>query len=258
MTNNKLTEKKHWDNYWDKFQLPVEIKESKDKLLLNEELRIFKKFLPKEKLSVLEIGGAPGQYLVYLHKQFAYEVSCLDYSEIGCEKTRENFKLLDIPVNVYHKDIFSDLSDMPLFDMVFSMGLIEHFEDVKVIIKNHLDLLKPGGIMILGMPNFRGINKLFLKRLAPELLKKHNLKTMNISTWKIFENELNIQPLFKGYVGGFEPATILVCENRDTLNKLLFFKARVLNKLFHKHFSFLRRFNSRCFSGYIMGVYRKP
>ena len=207
---------------------------------------------------MLEIGGAPGQYLVYLHKQFGYKVSCLDYSETGCEKTRENFKLLDIPVNVYHKDIFSDLSELPLYDVVFSMGLIEHFEDVKVIVNNHLKLLKPGGILILGMPNFRGINKLFLKRLAPELLKKHNLKTMNISTWKVFENELNIQPLFKGYVGGFEPATFLVCEKCYALNKLIFFQARVLNKLFHKRFSFLRRFNSRYFSGYIMGVYTKP
>lgn len=257
MTKDKLTEKKHWDTYWENFTLPSEITESTDNLLLREELKVFKKYLPKGKKTVLEIGGAPGQYLVYFYKQFGYEVSCLDYSEIGCEKTKENFKLLDIPVKVYHKDIFSDLSGIPKFDVVYSMGLIEHFNDVSIIIKRHLDLLKPGGTLIMGLPNFRGINKLFLRFLAPEMLKQHNLSTMNISSWENFEKDLQIQPMFKGYVGGFEPATFMLKEKTSYFTNLLFLKARILNKLFHNRSGFSRKTNSQYFSGYVMGVYKK-
>lgn len=258
MKGDKLTEKAHWDNYWNSFELPVEIKLSKDNLLLNEELKLFEKFLPKKKLSILEIGGAPGQYLVYMHKQFGYDVSCLDYSDIGCEKTRENFKLLDIPVTVYEKDLFGDLSDVPTFDVVFSMGLIEHFDDVSGVIQKHLDLLKPGGILLLGLPNFTGINGMFLKQLAPELIKQHNLRTMNINSWKGFENKLGLEKIFKAYVGGFEPMTFMMREKKSFVNNLLYLKARVLNKIFHKNFSMLRSLNSRYFSGYILGIYRKP
>lgn len=258
MSGKRLTEKQHWDNYWSKFQLPVEIKNSTENLLLNEELNIFDKYLPHKPLSVLEIGGAPGQYLAYMHKNFGYQVHCLDYSEIGCEKTKENFKLLNIPVKVYHEDVFSENLGIPQFDIVFSMGLIEHFDDVSQVVQKHLDLLKPGGILMLGLPNLRGINHLFLRFLAPELLRQHNLQTMNIKTWKSFEKEFGLEIIFKNYIGGFEPMTLLVQEKKSFFNNCIFFKARVLNRIFHKNFKFFRKLNSRFFSAYILAVYRKP
>lgn len=258
MGENKLTEKEHWDNYWREFDLPVELIQSPDNLLINEELNLFNTYFPKDPLSVLEIGGAPGQYLVYLSKQFGYQVNCLDYSEVGCQKTIENFKLFNIPVTVYQKDIFKDLKDIPRFDMVYSMGLAEHFNDLSGIVEKHLDLLKPGGILMIGMPNFLGINHFFLKRLAPSLVEKHNLESMDIKNWKKFENEFKLETIFKAYVGGFEPSTFLVREKTDFVNNILFLKARILNRIFHKNFRFLRRFNSKHFSGYMIGIYRKP
>lgn len=111
---------------------------------------------------------------------------------------------------------------------------------------------------MLGLPNFRGVNHLFLKWLAPELLSKHNLNTMDIRTWKNFENEFGLEKIFKGYVGGFEPMTFMMCEKKSFINNLLFLKARVLTKLFHKNMAGLRKLNSGYFSGYILGIYRKP
>jgi len=257
MTRNKLTEKQHWDDYWENIELPIEIKMSADNLLLNEELKVFEKYLPQKPLSVLEIGGAPGQYLAYFHNQFGYKVSCLDYSEIGCQKTDKNFKMLGIPVSVYHKDLFAENLGLPQFDLVYSMGLIEHFEDVSGVIEKHLKLLKPGGTLLLGLPNFRGINYLFLKFLAPKLLKQHNLKTMDTRTWTSFEHEFKLETIFKGYIGGFEPMTFMVKEKKTFFTNLLFLKVRVLNKIFHKNFRGLRNLNSRCFSGYILGIYQK-
>jgi hypothetical protein len=94
MKNDKLTEKKFWDDYWDEYSLPSEIKKTQKNYYLNEILNIFDKYLPQNSiLTALEIGGSPGQYLAYLYKNFSYKVHCLDYSETGCIKTEENFRL---------------------------------------------------------------------------------------------------------------------------------------------------------------------
>ena len=259
MENDELTERKYWNNYWNSKSLPVEIRKTKNSLYLNEILNIFDDYLPKNNhLSILEIGGAPGQYLAYMHNNFGYDIHCLDYSDIGCRKTEENFKILNIQGKVYQEDLFSEYLPLPQFDIVYSLGFVEHFSDLKAVIHKHLNLLKPGGILLVGVPNFLGINHFFLKRLAPGLLSKHNLLTMDIINWKSFEDKFNLKPLFRGYVGGFEPRILNRCENKNIVNCLLKIIVRMLDYSFHRHFKVLRKYNSRYVSGYAMGIYKKP
>ncbi|MCF6170798.1 MAG: class I SAM-dependent methyltransferase [Bacteroidales bacterium] len=256
--HDQLTGKQYWENYWKSVQLPLEIRRENAAPNIQAELDVFEKYLPKLPLSVLEIGGAPGQYLAWFHKTLGYEVSCLDYSDEGCKKTRENFKLLNIRGKVYQGDLFSDTIQLPRFDVVCSFGFIEHFSDLNGVVGKHLEFLKPGGILLLGVPNLLGINHWFLKRLAPDLLKGHNLKTMNASNWHSFEMEFRLEILYKDYVGGFEPSVFLKQEKKSPLNNILFFTARVLNRIFHNHLRLLRKYNSKKTSGYLMGIYRKP
>jgi len=259
MDNYDLAEQRFWNNYWKGISLPTEYKKKREKLYLNEILKIFDEYLTiNNQWSILEIGGAPGQYLSYMHKNFGYDIHCVDYSDIGCLKTKENFNLLNIPGTVYHEDIFSKNLSLPLFDIVYSLGFIEHFSDLNAVIQTHLKLLKPGGILLLGVPNFLGVNHFFLKRLAPKLLSKHNLTTMDLHNWKGFEDEFNLKPLFKEYVGGFEPRILKKCEHKNLLNGILKVIVKVLDKILHTHFKILRKYNSRYFSGYMMGVYKKP
>jgi SAM-dependent methyltransferase len=259
MNDYTLTEKIYWDNYWEKFSLPIEVKKSARKLYLNEILNIFDKYLPKNKnLSILEIGGSPGQFLAYMHRNFGYTVGCLDYSDLGCKKTKKNFELLNIPGKVYKKDILSKNLNLPLFNIVYSLGFIEHFSDLNLIIEKHLELLNPGGILLIGTPNLLGINHWFLKKLAPALLSKHNLYNMDISKWKEFENKFNLKKIFKGYIGGFEPGVFYKHENKTALNNILIFIVRTLKRIFHSRFKILRRFNSKYTSGYVIGIYKKP
>ena len=255
---DKLTEKQYWDDYWKSIVLPLEITRENSAHNLMAELDVFERHLPKAKLSVLEIGGAPGQYLAYFHKTFGYEITCLDYSSVGCEKTRENFKLLNIPATVIQGDLFSDELQLRQFDLVCSFGFIEHFTNLTDVVGRHLKFVKPGGRLLLGVPNFLGINHWFLKRLAPDLLAGHELKTMDASNWNEFEKHHNLEVIFKDYVGGFEPAVFLKREKKTPLNNALFFAARVLNRIFHNHLKYLRKHNSKRISGYLIGIYRKP
>ncbi len=252
----RLTSRSHWDEYWEDLELPAEISRKDGPPLLQAEMDIFERYLPRGPLSVLEIGGAPGQYLAYFYRHFGFNVSSLDYSPEGCKKTGENFRLLGIDGKVYQEDLFGDLAALPRFDIVFSMGLVEHFDKLDAVIEKHLNLLKPGGILLIGMPNFRGINRFFIKRFAPGQLSMHNLHSMDIRTWEGFERKFSLEKIFKGYVGGFEPMTFMMREN-DNSHSFLYFTARILNSLFHRRIRLFRKFNSMYISGYIMGIYRK-
>jgi 2-polyprenyl-3-methyl-5-hydroxy-6-metoxy-1,4-benzoquinol methylase len=170
---------------------------------------------------------------------------------------RENFDIMNLDLTIYTRDIFSDLSDLPRFDIVFSTGFIEHFSNLDTVVGKHVELMKKGGILVLGVPNFRGITQFVLKRLTPRLLSMHNLEAMDIRNWVSFEREYGLETIFKAYIGGFEPRNFRRCENRTIKNQLirLFFKP--VRILITDRCRFLRRFNSIYWSAYLLGVYRK-
>jgi SAM-dependent methyltransferase len=256
MTETKLTGQNFWEDYWE--EQPGKKGKKKTSLLIREILKTFDEQLPGGKgLSILEVGGASGEYLLYLTRRFGYKAYSLDYSRIGNEQTLATFSSAGLSVEVYERDLFADNSDLPRFDIVFSLGFIEHFDDPGTVVARHLDLLKPGGILLLGVPNYAGIYQPVLRRLAPSIARTHNMEIMNLGTWKAFEDKLKLKTLFKGYIGGFEPLNMKKLEVNTPWNKLTYNFIRGLMVMFSFRMRFLRRFNSKSWSGYIMGIYRK-
>lgn len=256
MNDHKLTGQNFWEDYWEENKEAG--KSRRTSLLIREILAEFDRQLPAEPgLSILEVGGAMGEYLLYLTRRFGYTPHSLDYSRAGNLQTLETFSRAGLTVEVYERDLFADNSDLPLFDIVFSLGFIEHFDDPAQVVEKHLALLKPGGILLLGVPNYAGIYRPFLRRMAPSIEKTHNMAIMDLRNWRSFEEKLRLAPLFTGYVGGFEPLNMKKLEVRTPLNRVLYFFTRILMVLFSFRFRFLRRFNGRCWSGYLIGIYRK-
>ncbi len=255
--DNKLTSQKFWEEYW---TTRLEKKSKRRVGILAQELhRIFDAFLPDDpSLHILEIGGAPGEYLLYIATKHGYHVHSMDYSRIGNEKTKEMFDRQGIDVDIHEQDLFNVKDKTLQFDIVYSLGFIEHFDHVDHVIEKHLDLLKPGGILLLGVPNLTGIYHIFLKRLSPSHDKTHNLESMNIDNWKDFENKFKLKTIFKGYIGGFEPFIMKKLDVDNTLNRFLLFWVKVLTVIFSLRRTFLRGINSKYWSGYIVGVYSKP
>lgn len=250
----ELTQKERWDKHWARVKLPVILDPNTKKPVGKEIIRIFEKFLPKKKLSAIEIGGAPGGFAAYLNKYFGYETSIIDYSEIGCEKTQQNFNVLGLNVKIYNRDFFGDLSGLPRFDVVFSFGFIEHFSNLNDVFKRHIVLLKKDGILILGTPNFRGLTENVLKHTAPKFLSSMNFEAMDLENWNVLENVYGLAPLFKEYVGGFEPKHLKKLDQRTlkTLSVRYFFK--MIHYLMLP-FPFVRKYNSPNWSAYLLGVY---
>jgi SAM-dependent methyltransferase len=260
MTSERLTQEADWDRYWSDVELPAEVRRESAGPYLSRILDVFDRYLPGDpERSALEIGGAPGQYLAYVHRRFGYACGCLDYSRIGCEKARENFELLGIPLTVHQADLFDDALNIGSFDIVFSLGLVEHFEDLLETVARHVDLVTPGGMLLIGCPNFQGLARAFMKRLSPELLASHNLESMNLRRWDRFERELRLERIFRGYVGGFEPGLLRGREPPQAARLRAWDAAvSVLDVTLGRRLSPTRRIDTRWTSGYATGVYRRP
>jgi len=254
-----LTDEAFWDEYWKNLDLPREVTKGTS-LYVDAITGVFDRWLePGQDRSVLEIGGAPGQYGVYIHRRFGYRLHILDSSSVGCEATRKNLELLGIDGDVTLGDMFDESLELSPCDVVYSLGLIEHFNDLESAISAHVRFLKPGGLLFVGCPNFLGLNGLLLRRMAPEVVRTTKTGNMDVRTWTGFECNLNLEPLFKGYVGGFEPAVVARADNPRWPDRLAVHSLRALGQLLgRRELHVLRRLNSRAWSGYVMGVYRVP
>src|ERR671930_48109 len=253
------TDSAFWNEYWDSVQLPLEVQKSSS-LLTRAITDVFDRFLAgKQQQSVLEVGGAPGQYAAYVHRRLGHTVTIFDNSRVGCDKARENFNLLRIPGRVVFGDMFTPPPDLSRFEVVYSLGLIEHFQDIVRAVRAHTRLVKPGGLLILGIPNLRGLNGFLMRRLAPSFLDKHELEAMDESAWDAFEEALGLDRLYRAYIGGFEARTFWRCESRALSDRLMHQVLWYVGKgLDREKLWFLRRLNSRYWSAYLIGVYRVP
>lgn len=64
------------------------------------------------------------------------------------------------------------------YDIVFSLGFIEHFQDTKDIIARHTELLAENGQLLIILPNLRGINGAIQYLFDRANLRIHNLNSM--------------------------------------------------------------------------------
>jgi len=253
----EITDKQFWINYWGNIRLPqaVDYNFKNDRVIAET----IKRYLPKADYDkrAIEIGCAPGKWLVLLNKELGYKVDGYEYIDIAAQKTRENLVLNNIPseqFNIVTGDFIND-SIQSKYDAVISLGFIEHFQDFGTIMKKHLDLLKDEGILIFGMPNFKGINypiqKMIDRYLNYKMLPNHNLKTMNLKVYRDFAKRNKLNPLFIRYIGGFEGGLFNIpIINNKIVKKIMI----VIVNLFHFIFD---RVNTKFTSSYILAVMKK-
>jgi SAM-dependent methyltransferase len=128
---------------------------------------------------VLEIGFAPGKLLAYVAKSLGAQVSGLDYSENGVAFARRLFAVLDLQADFRCEDIFATTFQPGTFDLVYSVGLIEHFNDPRKIVRCHVELLRPGGTALILIPDYSGIYGRLQRYFDAHILDLHNLRIMS-------------------------------------------------------------------------------
>jgi SAM-dependent methyltransferase len=156
---------------------------------------------PTKPSRVLEIGGGGSRVLPYLGLKFGFEVSGTDFSLSGCRLLHANLTLVGISGSVVCEDLFQSSLRGESFDLVYSSGLIEHFEDTVAAVEEHLRLLKRGGRLVLIVPNLLGWQGELIKKWAPPLWRVH--KVLSPADLAGFLESLGLRDIRAGYLGSF-------------------------------------------------------
>jgi len=115
--------------------------------------------------NALELGCGRGTLSLYLNKYNNLDVSLLDMSADAIDVAKKNFMQHNAVGNFF----ISGANSLPFndnsFDIVHSIGLLEHIDNYKDILKEAIRVLKPGGVLIsLNIPtkwSIQRINNLY-------------------------------------------------------------------------------------------------
>jgi SAM-dependent methyltransferase len=156
---------------------------------------------------IVEIGSAPGEFLVRFSRKYQCIPYGVEYSQTGVEVNRATFVRHGFdPQNVIHTDFFDDgfrERYLGQFDIVCSRGFIEHFADPQPVIDRHIDLLKPGGYLLVDIPNLRGLNKPLAWFFDKGAIPRHNLDIMRTEQFRKLFNRADLEQIVFGHYGVF-------------------------------------------------------
>jgi SAM-dependent methyltransferase len=163
-------------------------------------------YVPKGSGACMELGCFPGRYLSVLGG-LGYTLNGIDFadrieSDLPCWLKSQGLK-----VGKFYKgdilELVPDIADK--YDVVFSLGLIEHFDNLDQIIELHCKMVEASGYLILAVPNFAGMLQKYLHLiLDKENYMQHNLAAMDPKLWESILLAHNYDIIFSGYFGGFD------------------------------------------------------
>lgn len=172
----------------------------------------------------IEIGCFPGRFIDYVGQK-GYEISGVDtyarVGEIALWASRRGRA-----VGAFRQDSFQSFvkDARKPFDVVMSLGFIEHFNDFCDVLYGHVQLCAVGGRIVVGAPNFASpIQRALHQVLDEKNLSSHVLEAMYPAVWATFLSALGVRVDFAGPVGGFGFWTDTVMDNprAQLLQKLL-------------------------------------
>jgi ubiquinone/menaquinone biosynthesis C-methylase UbiE len=193
----------NWDNTWTRVRqnLPLKIDYNKYHQYWHMH-QLLERFI-KRGSSVLECGCATAQFLIYFAAEYDCEIWGIDNSTTGLDISKKNFQMQGI--NEYTL-INADVNYLPLcdntFDVIFSAGLLEHFSEPEKMVKEMARILKPGGLLIIQIPNFHTgslmwlIEDIVFRREMSETHVKLDLNDVN--SWLL---EQNLRIISSEYIG---------------------------------------------------------
>jgi ubiquinone/menaquinone biosynthesis C-methylase UbiE len=153
-----------------------ELRLSKSSHLIRRRLELYRELFPQAPgKTLLEVGCAPGDWLVMFAREFGLQVTGLDFAPLGCERAREKLSYFGVDGRVIEADFLQWEPAGELFDMIFFQGSLEHFPDCQAGLERAKRALRPNGLILAQIPCFAPchINTLLNRTLAPADLADH-------------------------------------------------------------------------------------
>jgi len=133
--------------------------------------------------SILEIGCGASRWLPYFDTHFGFSVTGIDYSSYGCEIASENLKASGVNGRVLELDAFGPNEHLrEQFDVMFSLGVIEHFTDTVETVRAFARYVKPGGLLISVCPNMVGVVGTAQRTLNQKIYDVHVSLSLEVLT----------------------------------------------------------------------------
>jgi cyclopropane fatty-acyl-phospholipid synthase-like methyltransferase len=152
----------------------------------------------------IEIGCGSGNYMIYIAKEFGYRISGLDYSD-NMDYVRANLAFNGIrDADLFNIDFF-DFKPAKKYDLVLSGGFVEHFDDYEGVVRRHAELAKPGGLVVIIVPNLTHIHWILCSICAPEVLRVHRFPLMRKGVLKSALEKSRLTVLHCDYHKTFRP-----------------------------------------------------
>ncbi len=215
--------------------------------------------------SFFEVGCGSSGWLPYFAKTYGLKVSGVDYSPVGCRLAEENLRILGISYGeIICKDIFDeDCTGGKKYDVIFSYGVVEHFDKPEEVIQIFSSFLNPGGLMITLIPNLNGSMGWLSRIFIPDIFKMHRV----ISREQL-ENYHKMNALVNcntNYAGTFTLAVLPLVKSQHWLfrkgsvqRKITVFVFGTFDKLASKFFRLFRiNIPTKGFSPYIISIAKK-
>ncbi|MCC7232388.1 MAG: class I SAM-dependent methyltransferase [Bacteroidia bacterium] len=236
MTENiDIAGEKYWTEFWKNMNLPPPLAYTSGKINDYPNTLLHRMFSEILKMNIsggkefLEIGCGNSIFLSYFAKVHGYKVSGIDYSEQGCEQTRRILKRDNIEGRIYHDDVFHcDPSLTGTFDVVCSLGVVEHFKDTSATLRSFSRFLKPDGLLITSIPNLAGATGFLQKKMNKPVYDIHVV--MNKPEFEKRIVDAGLELVFSKYflglsfavtLEGHEGRTVPYYDTKKTLLKIL-------------------------------------
>jgi SAM-dependent methyltransferase len=184
---NALTNVDYWRAAWSAGPIGGTVSPDRDAFLWSH-------LPPIPGATFYEVGCYPGRFLQHFAHRHGYRVG-------GCDLLPEVLTLrTDLEArgcsvtDLDCADVFT-LGERA-YDIVASFGFIEHFRDVVGAVRSHVQILRPGGTLVLGVPNLHTIAS---RVLSQEYLPVHNLDIMSPGALRAAIEAAGCEPLASQY-----------------------------------------------------------
>ncbi len=211
--------KENWDKEWKKYNKEAYFKPNRKVLEVIE--RCFNHKLKGKK--IMELGAGSGSDIVSLTqagaKGFALDFSKESIESITHWAKKKNCKLKIVKANI-KKIPYPD----NFFDMVYSVGLMEHFAKILPYLEEQIRIIKPGGFLLIHVPQ-----KYTLYTIAKHV-------RMNLGTHPFgWETEYSKEDLIKLAEKINQDVFLIFGTDLDIISRLPKFMQPICNKLYIKY-----------------------
>lgn len=243
--------RKYWQNVWkEKTINKLDLNYYTNKLLDD----LFKSIFSYDNTkTICEIGCAFSAYLLYFNDEFGFQINGCDYERISAVKTAEIYKKMGYKANIFYKDFFSN-SIVNRYDILFSWGVFEHFDNLNNSILKTRDYVNSNGYIVTVIPNMNGLVGFFQKIFNKKIYDVH-IPYTKYELFKAHENA-GYKTIFCDYFGIWQMGVVNISNIKyeDKIGKILAIPGKplfYLSKIFKKDIS------SKYFSPYIIYVGKK-